>query len=150
MAPEAEALILSAARAELVHEVIEPSLREGQLVVCDRFWDATIAYQGFGRGLPMDTLMTLTMFAARRLAPDLTVLLDLPVASMRERLGERLGFADRLEREGDGFFERVRSGYLRLAETNPQRFVVLDALRDEADLEVEIREIVLTRWRTRS
>src|SRR5207302_6657842 len=86
MAPEAEALILSASRAELVDKVIEPSLREGRVVVCDRFWDATLAYQGFGRELPIDSLMQLTMFAARKLEPDLTFLLDVPVRVSQARI----------------------------------------------------------------
>ncbi len=146
MAAEAEALILSASRAELVDKVIEPSLRENRLVVCDRFWDATIAYQGFGRGLPIDTLVQLTMFAARRLEPDLTFLLDVPVRVSQERIRGRLGFADRMERESLDFHERVARGYRELAAAAPHRFVVLDGTRQEADLAVEIRQLVLKRW----
>jgi dTMP kinase len=145
MAPEAEALILSASRAELVDKVIEPSLREGRIVVCDRFWDATLAYQGFGRGLPLDVLMDLTTFAARKLEPDLTFLLDIPVAVSQARLRGRLGFADRMERESVEFHERVAQGYRKLAAAAAYRFIVLDAARDEADLAVEIRQAILAR-----
>ncbi|HEV2878546.1 MAG TPA: dTMP kinase, partial [Candidatus Eremiobacteraceae bacterium] len=79
MSRETESLLLNASRAELVDKVIEPALREGRLVVCDRFWDATIAYQGYGRGLPIEALMSINMYAARRLSPDLSFLLDIPV-----------------------------------------------------------------------
>jgi dTMP kinase len=146
MAPEAEALILSASRAELVDKVIEPSLKENRLVVCDRFWDATLAYQGFGRGLPIDILMQLTMFAARALEPDLTFLLDVPIRISQERIRGRLGFADRMERESVEFHERVAVGYLRLAAAAPERFVVIDGRRSENEIAVEIRQAILLRW----
>ena len=150
MAPEAEALLLSASRAELVDKIIEPALREGQLVVCDRFWDATIAYQGFGRGLEIEALLQLTLFAARRLVPDLTVLLDVPVAVSRQRLGGRLALADRMENEKLAFHERVRQGYLRLAAAEPARFVVLDGTKPEDELAQRVREMVLSRWQSRA
>jgi dTMP kinase len=146
MAPEAEALILSASRAELVDKVIEPSLRDGRLVVCDRFWDATLAYQGFGRGLPIEALMKLTTFAARGIEPDLTFLLDVPVALSQARIRGRLGFADRLERESIEFHERVADGYRRLAAAAPHRFAVIDGDRDQTDIAVEIRQAILARW----
>jgi len=146
MAPEAEALILSASRAELVDKVIEPSLKENRLVVCDRFWDATLAYQGFGRGLPIDILMQLTMFAARTLEPDLTFLLDVPIRISQERIRGRLGFADRMERESVEFHERVAVGYRRLAAAAPERFVVIDGRRPENEIAVEVRQAILLRW----
>jgi dTMP kinase len=147
MAPEAEALILSASRAELVDKVIEPSLREGRLVVCDRFWDATLAYQGFGRGLPMDTLMMITLFAARKLEPDMTFLLDVPVRVSQARIRGRLGFADRMERETVEFHERVAIGYRQLSTAAPHRFVVIDGERPETEIAVEIRQAILERWK---
>lgn len=149
MSPEAEALILSASRAELVDKVIEPALAVGKLVVCDRFWDSTIAYQGFGRGLSVDALMRITAFAARRLQPDLTILLDIPVDAIALRLGERSGFADRIEREERAFHARVAEGYRRLAQAEPERFVVLDGTRNENELARQIRDAVLGRWRQR-
>ena len=145
MSPETESLLLNASRAELVDKVIEPALREGRLVVCDRFWDATIAYQGYGRGLPIESLMAVTMYAARRLCPDMTFLLDVPLAVSRHRLHGRS--ADRLEGEAAAFFERVAHGYRRLAEAEPKRFVVLDGTQGEEELAVQIRTAVLSRWR---
>jgi dTMP kinase len=145
MSRETESLLLNASRAELVDKVIEPALREGRLVVCDRFWDATIAYQGYGRGLPIESLMTITMYAARRLSPDLTFLLDIPIEVSRQRLSGRS--ADRLEGEAGAFHERVAQGYRRLAAADPKRFVVLDGTRPENELAVHIRTAVLSRWR---
>jgi dTMP kinase len=145
MARETEALLLSASRAELVDEVIAPALREGRLVVCDRFWDATIAYQSYGRGLPLETLQAINMFAARNLSPDLTFLLDIPLEVSRQRLHGRS--ADRLENEGGAFHERVAAGYRELSAASPQRFIVLDGTLPEAQLANTIRTEVLMRWR---
>jgi dTMP kinase len=145
MSPEAETLLLSASRAELVDKVIEPALDEGRIVVCDRFWDATLAYQGYGRSLPIDTLMQITMFAARNLAPDITFLLDISQDESRERLKGRTRAADRMEREKRDFHERVADGYRRLAAADPARIIVLDGSRAEDELAAQIREIVLLR-----
>ena len=144
MSRETESLLLNASRAELVDKVIEPALREGRLVVCDRFWDATIAYQGYGRGLPIESLMPITMYAARRLSPDLTFLLDIPIEVSRQRLRGRT--ADRLEGEAAAFHLRVAEGYRRLAAAEPNRFVVLHGTRPETELAVLVRTAVLSRW----
>lgn len=146
MAPEAEALILSASRAELVDKVLERGLADGRLVVCDRFWDATLAYQGFGRGLPIETLLAITMFAARRLQPDLTFLLDVSAAQSRERLKSRTAIPDRMERESISFHERVAEGYRRLAAAEPHRFVTIDGTGSELEIAIEVRQTVLARW----
>ena len=145
MSPEAETLLLSASRAELVDKVIEPALDEGRVVVCDRFWDATLAYQGYGRKLPIDALMQITMFAARNLAPDITFMLDVSQEVSRERLKGRTRPADRMEREKREFHERVAEGYRRLAAADPARIIVLDGSRAEDELAAQIREIVLSR-----
>jgi dTMP kinase len=145
MSPEAEALLLSAARAELVDKVIEPALKEGRIVVCDRFWDATLAYQGYGRGLPLETLMQITMFASRKLAPDITFLLDISIEKSVERLHGRKRLADRMEREKREFHERVAEGYRRLAAADPQRIIMLDGTRPQEELAAQIREIILTK-----
>ncbi len=145
MSPEAEALLLSAARAELVDKVIEPALKEGRIVVCDRFWDATLAYQGYGRGLPLETLMQITMFASRKLAPDITFLLDISIEKSVERLHGRKRLADRMEREKREFHERVAEGYRRLAAADPERIIMLDGTRPQEELAAQIREIILTR-----
>jgi dTMP kinase len=145
MSPETEALLLSASRAELVDKVIEPALREGRLVVCDRFWDATLAYQGYGRGLPIDALMSLTMFAARRLSPDLTFFLDVPLDVSCRRTQART--PDRLESEAAAFHERVAAGYRTLAASQPRRFIVMDGTLPQEQLAAAIRTETLSRWR---
>ncbi len=127
--PLAEALIVNASRAQHVSEVIEPALAAGTWVLCDRFAAATLAYQGFGRGIALDTLTMLATLATRGRKPDLTLLVDVPVATSRARVGERVRASgkqqDRLERESDAFHERVRAGYLELARDDSS-FVTLD------------------------
>lgn len=123
LSPEAEYLLLSADRAEHVRRVILPGLEGGAWVVSDRYLDSSLAYQGFGRGLPLPWLLEVAKEATLGLTPRLTFLLDLsPEEALR-----RVKDPDRLEREGLAFFQRVREGYLFLAEKEPHRFVVLDA-----------------------
>ena len=141
--PLAEALLINASRAQLVADVISPALRAGTMVLCDRFFDATLAYQGFGRGLDVEMLLELSLSATRRIAPDLTFLLDLPVERSRERLQER-GTSDRLERETLEFHNRVRHGYLELAQRF-KRIVVLDATLAPEALAVEASRAIESR-----
>ncbi|HLW38676.1 MAG TPA: dTMP kinase [Candidatus Eremiobacteraceae bacterium] len=144
MSRETEALLLNSSRAELVDKTIAPALRAGKLVVCDRFWDATLAYQGYGRGLPLDNLQQLNLFAARGLTPDLTFLLDIPLDISRQRLQGRS--TDRMERENQAFHERVARGYRELAAANAQRFVVLDGTQPQAQVAAQVLDAVLKRW----
>jgi dTMP kinase len=123
--PIAEVMLLNASRAQLVADVIAPALKARSVVLCDRFFDATVAYQGYGRGLNVDALLEICLTATHRIAPDLTFLIDIPVALSQARVRER-GGADRLEREGLAFHTRVREGYLALAERFPNRYVVLE------------------------
>jgi dTMP kinase len=123
LSPEAEYLLFSADRAEHVRKVILPSLEAGAWVVSDRYLDSSLAYQGFGRGLPLPWLLEVAKEATLGLTPRLTFLLDLPPEEALRRVKD----PDRLEREGLAFFHRVREGYLFLAEKEPHRFVVLDA-----------------------
>jgi dTMP kinase len=126
MAAETELLLMFASRAQLVRERIEPALAAGRWVLCDRFTDASYAYQGGGRGQPVERIEALEQWATGGLAPDLTLLLDLPVATGRARAAGR-GEADRIEVEADAFFERVRAAYRTRAAAQPQRFRVIDA-----------------------
>jgi dTMP kinase len=123
--PIAEVMLLNASRAQLVADVIAPALKARSVVLCDRFFDATVAYQGFGRGLDVDSLLEICLVATHRIAPDLTFLIDIPVELSQARLRAR-GGADRLEREGAAFHTLVREGYLALAERFPSRYVVLE------------------------
>ncbi|HEX3468885.1 MAG TPA: dTMP kinase [Candidatus Elarobacter sp.] len=131
--PIAEVMLLNASRAQLVAEVIAPALKERTLVLCDRFFDATVAYQGFGRGLNAESLLEICLVATHRIAPDLTFLLDLPPEVSRARVLAR-GDADRFEREDVEFHARVRDGYLSLATRFANRYFVLDATQPPAAL----------------
>ncbi|MGF6712538.1 dTMP kinase [Luteibacter sp. W1I16] len=123
---ESELLLMFASRAQLVRQVIEPSLSAGRWVLCDRFTDASYAYQGGGRGQPVERIAELERWAALGFRPDVTLLLDLPVSTGRARAAGR-GEADRIEVEGDAFFERVRGTYRERASADPARFRVIDA-----------------------
>jgi dTMP kinase len=126
MAVEAELLLMFAARAQLVRETLRPAMAAGRWVLCDRFTDASYAYQGGGRGVDAARIAELERIATGGLKPDLTLLLDLPVAHGRARASQRSD-ADRIEAERDDFFERVRTAYLVRAQAEPQRFRVIDA-----------------------
>ena len=121
----AELFTFAAARAELVRTVIRPALTDGALVLCDRFTDSTLAYQGYGRGLELATIRLVNAAATGGLEPDLTLLLDLEPAVGRAR--GAAGGSDYLEREALAFHERVRAGFLELAAAEPTRWIVLDA-----------------------
>jgi dTMP kinase len=127
ISPVTESMLVNAARAQHVSEVIRPALDAGRVVLCDRFTDSTLAYQGYGRGLELDSLRSLCTIAAGRLEPDVVLLLDLPVVAARARLEKRAASMDRIESEDDGFHERVRVGFLALADGSP-RHRVLDAM----------------------
>jgi len=148
ISPMAEAFVLNAARAQHVADVIEPALRGGAIVLCDRFSDATLAYQGYGRGVDLATLRTLTGFATSGRVPDLTLLVDIDVARSRIRVdarADRSGEAiDRLEREDVAFHERVRAGYLELARHDP-RIAVLDGTLGPATLRDRASSLVVAR-----
>ena len=127
----AELLLFLAARAQLVHNVIAPALEAGTWVISDRFSDSTVAYQGYGRGLPVDFVRQANDFACEGLRPDLTFLLDLDPATAERRMRGREAAtntsADRIERAGSGFHARMRKGFLELAAADAPRFSVVDA-----------------------
>lgn len=126
MGPTAELLLYAAARAQHVHQTIRPALEEGAIVLCDRFADSTTAYQGAARGIPEATLQQLHELATGGLKPDITFLLDIPVEAGLERTRQR-GRADRIEQESLEFHERVRQGFLKIADQEPERVQILDA-----------------------
>lgn len=138
---QAELLLLFAARAEHLQAVIEPALCRGQWVLCDRFTDATYAYQGAGRGLPVSTIAALERLVQGDLRPDLTLLFDVPVELGLARVGQR-GRRDRFERERLAFFERVRAAYLQRARREPERFRVIDAARPLAAVQQEMTAVL--------
>ena len=141
----AELLLFTASRAQLMDHVILPALTHGEWVLCDRFIDSTMAYQGFARGLPIDTLDRINDFAIHGRKPDLTLLLDLDIESGFQRLEKRYssgkGSADRFEREARDFHRRVRDGYHKLAEREPARFRIIDSDR-------AIDEVASSIWET--
>ncbi|HPE81187.1 MAG TPA: dTMP kinase [Gammaproteobacteria bacterium] len=126
MADDTELLLMFAARAEHLHAKIEPALVAGSWVLCDRFTDATYAYQGYGRGIDVQRIAALETWVQGERRPDLTLLLDLPVEVGLQRAGRR-STPDRFERQALTFFDRVRQGYLSLAASAPGRFRVIDA-----------------------
>ena len=123
--PLAEVMLFNASRAELVTRVLKPALASGTIVVCDRYADSTLVYQGYGRGLSLSTVRAINAFACQGLSPDLTILLDMPVEKGMER--KHGTQADRFEKEGLDFHRRVCDGYLVLAAAEPQRWLVIDA-----------------------
>jgi dTMP kinase len=141
---ETELLLFSAARAQHVKDVIVPALKEGTVVLCDRFYDATIAYQGFGRGLDVNFIRALKGFSSSNLKPGLTLLFDLPVEVGLQRAMHRIsrmkeGLAeDRFEREDLEFHRRVREGYLFLARQDNKRFRIIDSARDIETIHREV------------
>jgi dTMP kinase len=144
MHPRTELLLFSASRAQLCHEIIRPHLQAGGMVVSDRFYDSTFAYQGYGHRLDLEALRHITAFATGGLVPDLTLLLDLPAQDgllRRKKHGEW----NRLDAYDLPFHERVRQGFLALAASDVQRWVMVDATRPEEQVHADIRRIVETR-----
>ncbi|MFV1860003.1 MAG: dTMP kinase [Anaerolineales bacterium] len=141
MSPEAEFLLFSASRAQLVRELIQPHLERGGVVVCDRFFHSSLAYQGYGHQLDLELLRTVTGFATGGLIPDLTLLLDLTSELGLERRKQD-GRWNRLDDYDLAFHERVRQGYLRLADADPDRWARIDAAQTEHQIQEQIREVV--------
>jgi dTMP kinase len=140
MSPFAETLLILAARTEHVARVIRPALEAGSWVVCDRFHDATLAYQGAGKGVPIDLIERLAQGAHPGLQPDRTLVFDCPYNVARERLDRSGKALDRFEREDRSFFERVRGAYLQRARTEPGRVRVIDATADVAGIRKSLEQ----------
>jgi dTMP kinase len=144
MASDTELMLMFAARAEHLDKVVQPALDRGQWVLCDRFTDATYAYQGGGRGIPTSRIQALEDWVQGPLRPDLVLILDLPVALGMERVHRR-GEHDRFEHEAQDFFERVRQTYLDRARERPERYRVIDAAGSVEQIQARLRE-VLEAW----
>ncbi len=142
MLPNTEILLYSASRAQLVGQVIRPALARGQIVLCDRYADSTLAYQGYGHGVDLSLLRTITFFATGGLKPDLTICLDIPVEEglRRKWAAYQAGESElnRMDRKEFAFHQRVREGYLRMAADEPQRWLVLDATRSVEAIQSDI------------
>ena len=150
MAPMAELLLYAAARAQHVAEVVTPALASGKVVLCDRFTDATVAYQGFARGLDFDVIDRLNRLATGGVRPDVTLLLDCPVEVGLGRAHARISSTtgakeERFELESLQFHERVRNGYLELAHREPQRFIVVDGSLGPDATEKAVADALLSR-----
>lgn len=142
MADDTELLLMFAARAEHINKVITPALEAGQWVLCDRFTDATYAYQGGGRGISTDRIAILEHWTQGLLRPDLTIYLDVPVETGRQRAGDR-STPDRFEKEQNDFFNQVRMAYLDRAKQEPERFRVVDASATLDQVQARLDEIIL-------
>ena len=145
MAADTELLLLFAARAEHVARVVRPALAAGKVVVCDRFIDASYAYQGGGRGIAAERIRVLEHWTLAGLAPTLTLLFDVPVAEGMRRAGAR-GELDRFERERTDFQERVRTGYRARAAAEPVRIATIDAAQSLASVTQQIQAVLARRW----
>ena len=145
-----EALLMLAARSDLVSTTLRPALTAGRVVLCDRFGDSTMAYQGGGRGLDAEQLAAWNRAATGGLVPDLTLLFDVPPELGLARRARAAGTPNRLDLESEAFHARVRARYLELARAEPRRFVVLDAARDADTLEPEVWAAVSARLPVRA
>ena len=142
MSPRCEALLILASRSQHAAQVIAPALRDGAVVLCDRFSDSTLAYQGYGRGLDLKLLRTLDRLVTRGLTPDLTLLFDVPVRTGLARRRRHEGAPNRIDLEARRFHERVRRGFQELAARHPRRICMVDGRQDPDSLAEEVTAIV--------
>jgi len=147
MDAHAEILLFSASRAQLVREVIQPALAVGKIVISDRYADSTLAYQGYGRSLNLETLRTITTFATDGLMPILTIYLDIAPQEGLQRRRLNGDEWNRLDAETLEFHQRVRAGYLELVRQEPQRWAVVEATRSIEEVQAEVRQVVHARLR---
>jgi len=150
MDPLTELLLYEAARAQLVSRVILPALRQGKLVICDRFYDSSLAYQGYGRGLDIKMIEYLNKISVSGFQPDLTILIDIPIDVFSSRMRQNNKKKDRIEKEKIDFYKRVRDGYLKIARKEKKRFKVIDGGGKIEEIWKEIKgvtDIFLEDWR---
>ncbi len=142
MSPVAELLLFSAARSQLVRQVIIPALAQKKIVVCDRFYDSTTAYQGYGRGIDPGDIASITRVAIAGTVPNVTFVIDVSVKEVTHRREQSGISADRMESAGAHFFENVRKGFLAIAQNEPNRVKVIDGTRNIEKIQKEIWNIV--------
>lgn len=142
--PRTEILLFLAARAQLVEEVIKPALQDGKIILCDRYGDSTLAYQGYGHGLDLDILRSMLDFATAGLKPDLTILLDIDVSEGLKRKRNKDEW-NRMDAFEVSFHDRVRLGYYALMEAEPDRWQVIDTARPREIVQQDIRQVVLAK-----
>ena len=136
-----ETLLFLSSRSQLIYEVIKKSIEKGEFILCDRFTDSTLAYQGYGRGLDIELLDSLNDFATENIKPDLTFILDISVDRSDERINKR--DIDRMEQSGTDFLNRVKEGYVKIAQKDKTRYVLIDCFdRDIKSISNEIIEII--------
>lgn len=139
MSPECELLLYMAARSQLVNEVIKPALKQGKIIVCDRFMDSTLAYQGYGLGMDIRSIRHIGDFVTAGIKPDLTVFLDLPVEKGLAKCG---AIMDRIEKRACSYHERVRKGYLNLVRLEPGRIKIIKVDKDKIVTQQKIRGLL--------
>ena len=141
----AESLLFAAARAQLTAEQIKPAITKGEFVICDRFTDSTIAYQGYGRGLNINNLELINTIATDGLIPDITFILDIDPQKATERL--KTVNPDRMEAAGIDFFKKIRQGYCQIREQNQSRCIVINGEKPQKDISKEIHHIIMKRFK---
>ncbi|MFI5251765.1 MAG: dTMP kinase [Bacteroidota bacterium] len=146
MSMKAELFLFSAARTQLITEVIQPALREGKVVICDRFFDSTTAYQGYGRGLDLAEIHAINRISTDGTTPDLTLFIDVTMDELIQRKIRAGIKADRMESSGSEFYEKVRKGYLTLAGELPQRIIPIDGNKSTEVVHEHIWQIVSSRF----
>ncbi|MGA1435553.1 MAG: dTMP kinase, partial [Candidatus Kapaibacteriota bacterium] len=144
--PRSELLLFTAARAQLVSKVIRPALQQKNIVICDRYIDSSVAYQGYGRGLPVEEIEQINAFATNNLIPDITFIFDLSVEDASKRAGFRSSHTnsspDRMERSGEDFFRKTREGYLQIAKNSERKIFIIEANGHVEDIREAICNIV--------
>lgn len=145
VAPTTEALLYATARAQLVEEIIEPTLKTDKVIICDRFVDSSIAYQAIGRNLNIADVRSVNMFATKGILPDITFLIDVEGEKAFKRVSKQ-GEPDRIEKEGAVYYENVRQAFLSLANAEPDRFYVIDGKKSIDDIEIEIETVLQNKF----
>ncbi len=141
MNPVTELLLYIASRAQLVSKIILPALKNGKIVICDRFYDSTLAYQGYGRGLDIKMIEYLNKISTLGIKPDLTILIDIPIEIFVKRMRRNNKKKDRIEKEKVGFYKKVREGYLKIARREKMRFKVIDGSGEIDEVWKNVKEI---------